>query len=518
MRLRAREQLIQGIVMQLTYVPSGPRSQNVRIVVNNHIRRYAKRRSQRKNVKSTLKSSDRSAKTSETPSAQSGNHELAFSQRNNHARIQQVQSSYWQLLSVKLTLGGEQNDLKYALEIFWPGFDPGGSTVSSPFASNAWILEAVHDETLLYSFLWASSVHLFAAQRSATVEARMNQYHQQLVRSLIEDMKTEKTGTRDAVLLAVLSLHPDGAPPGEEVARSRSGFDPPYSQLQSVGLYSQAPYSKTHVTALMRLVNMRGGLDTLHLPGLRPLLQYTDLLRASMVPEAPAWPLCVEYRAFETAYRRLELITDPMSTLLHHHGLQELLDHDMHPLIWDAFLNARAYLEVLNRSFHHISQNESLSRLVIHRNVLQHRILSTLDIIDDLVSVVSQVMRQALLVFTLGVMFPVSYAPTLRAATHELKTLYQSFEHRREHNLADFSLWICMVGALGAKTAVDATASFFICELARIEGKRSVTSDFPTMLWNEPRTYMEISQVFQDYLWLEQACGKSAAAIWEVLF
>lgn len=410
-----------------------------------------------------------------------------------------MQKPPWHTLFRHLYFDGEPYDLQYALESFWPSFDPDVSAATSPFVSNSWLAQAMNDKTLLYSFLWAASLHQFTIRRNDPIVLRMDLYRQQLLRDIIQETMSRDTATQDTVILAVTSLHPDTSSPPHMPLSPCQGCRPPYKKLQSWDLYSRGSFVEVHATAQLKMVRLRGGIDFMTMPVLRPLLQYTDLLRASMGVTTLAWALCQDYSEF------LKANLPHPGFFLHHPGsiatLRLFRCHSIHRNIWDAIVGLKAYLALLEDSY---VASENMSRLVVARNVSQHSVLSTPALPSEAISTTDHVLRQACLVFALGATFPVSHSLNLRTVCRRLSVAYAGYSQESPSEPPDFSSWICLLGAIAAKSCRSTT---LYCGLVVVQKSRL----------KPPQDLFEITSSTQSYLWLDTACQHIAASVWQEL-
>lgn len=181
------------------------------------------------------------------------------------------------------------------------------------------------------------------------------------------------------------------------------------------------------------------------------------------------------------------------------------VSHTIHRDIWNVCISLEAYLALLEDPY---VLSKNLSRLVITRNVLQRKVLSTLALPIEAISTMDHLLRQTCLVFSLGVTFPISRSLALHTVCQGLSVAYVDYSYSQESlsEPPDFSSWICLLGAIAAKSCGSTPLySFFLDELVRIQisGLRPAQDLF------------EITSRIQSYLWLDVACQETAANVWE---
>lgn len=159
---------------------------------------------------------------------------------------------------------------------------PPASTGSGENTALEWFYCIREEPSLLYAACFAALCHQHALEWMTESSGRSNnrnQYYAQLclsesVRLLRQRVSNSNTQVSDSIILTVLILgtYTWELSPRAGGQQPRNRFSPILKQMQWVDLYSAFMPDGTHITALVELLRLRGGLNKVSLPGLAVLL------------------------------------------------------------------------------------------------------------------------------------------------------------------------------------------------------------------------------------------------------
>jgi len=138
----------------------------------------------------------------------------------------------------------------------------------------AWGPAAIADPVFLSACMYGAVVHMQRRLKGASAESQQHavwQINNETIRRLHLILHDRARASSDGAIFAVLTLAYN--------AQLQSGplnTDPhprrPLQDLQWLAVYSSLPINLLHVQGLGTIIDMRGGLHQLTLPGLAPLL------------------------------------------------------------------------------------------------------------------------------------------------------------------------------------------------------------------------------------------------------
>jgi hypothetical protein len=157
-----------------------------------------------------------------------------------------------------------------ALTYLLPGLVPEGINAENKSVSQAWFSSALKFPFLFHALVFAGSVHLdFLRNGTIQPNATLALSHKlsviQALKQIMQD--PTKAASIDEVILSVsiLSSHEVMATPS---AAKWSPFNSPLKTLTWLDVYGNIAYVPAHSKAVMDLVAMKGGLESIKLYGL----------------------------------------------------------------------------------------------------------------------------------------------------------------------------------------------------------------------------------------------------------
>ncbi|KAK7995163.1 hypothetical protein PG990_013936 [Apiospora arundinis] len=390
-----------------------------------------------------------------------------------------------QLLSPSLENYHTRKNFFLAYTIQWPKYNvPGGE-----FWAASFFHQCLADPLLLDTVVNGIAIYRLSAQ-----------YHPEDLQTLWKSQNRVSRGVREALAAGVVSDVVLNAVRvlGTRITAAPSCYIHTRGYFRSVGIEAVGglelegllDFADDHYLVLAQLVEARGGLQMVQLPGITEKISRIDVLRACLRNERPVFDLPL------SAVRILE------SELIPHR--LSVSDVDSFYFLDDHFKDILMDLRRcchLIEAHHACKRSELPSSLALFghcRDVVQHRLLGLPHSCGDV-----EIARLAGLVFTYGVTYPLprpnilcsSSALLLQALAETVYLPGQSDE---------FLLWAAMVGALGMGGSEGETNGFIPC-LRDIRDRLGITE------WEDGKI------ICNKFVWLGQGCDEGAALVWDTL-
>ncbi|KAK8137076.1 hypothetical protein PG984_005016 [Apiospora sp. TS-2023a] len=388
-----------------------------------------------------------------------------------------------QLLSPSLEDYHTRKNFFLAYTIQWPKYNvPGGE-----FSPASFFHLCIRDPLLLHTV-----VNGIAIYRLST-----SQYYSEDLQTFWNTQNQVSCGVRaalaagvvsDAVLNAVrvLGTRITVAPPGGVVTR---GYFSSVG-IESVGgleLEGLLDFADDHYLVLAQLVEARGGLIKVQLPGIAEKINRVDVLRASLRNEQPLFDLP------RSAIHVLQQELESHRFLIDGADAFHFVEQEFKAILMDlrhCCVLIEAHLERTRSGL-----PSSLGSLGHCRDIVQNRLLSLPPSRGAV-----EIARLAALAFTYGVTYPLP-RPSVnrRTCTFLLRALAEA-ECSPELHDDEFLLWAAMIGALGLGAA-EGTSGF-------VRYLRCIAERLGLMLWED------VKIICEKFIWLGPACNDGAALIW----
>lgn len=109
-------------------------------------------------------------------------------------------------------------------------------------------------------------------QRSQPLKRRLLYVEMESARALNEALKSPDRPITDSLILSALCMANNSA--GEPIPpnKNKSPFKAPLRELQWLNIYAMNTSNAAHQAGLCHLIQLRGGLDSIELPGLAAIL------------------------------------------------------------------------------------------------------------------------------------------------------------------------------------------------------------------------------------------------------
>ncbi|SCO42261.1 uncharacterized protein FFNC_08422 [Fusarium fujikuroi] len=309
---------------------------------------------------------------------------------------------------------------------------------------------------------------------------------------------------------------------------AKKAFDPPLAELSWIHVFGSRLLIDSHARALMNLVDLKGGIHNVKYAGFQASFNYMDLVRATQMLVKPHLPVSQLYGRVKETHDRAKFF-GYTSDFVNHSPLDEsshIIDRlNMLGLsvdIRDVIYDMRIWVKVIEAYHHNSLTTPDLSLLAAHRDLIQQCLLATLpdgydgkklEQIDTPSTTtadhwINEIIQTALLIFSLGVTCPISYAPPYHHATQRLQAQLILYKDRATHlGLSDLLIWLGMLGILCTEQVGSQLREWFVGFLGLVEQKRGVAGD--TRDWDLVK-----KESLEPLLWSSVACDTTAERAW----
>ncbi|KAL4878310.1 hypothetical protein BJY04DRAFT_114061 [Aspergillus karnatakaensis] len=184
---------------------------------------------------------------------------------------------------------------EYCLSCLWPGLTPGPSGTNM----QSWFPMSLSDPTLFTAFLYGSLSHMRVQAQKGWIPHHLFGARQQRMLENVE-METIKMVSReidnpsravcDAMIFSVVCMAHNKAEDEMTTGLPTTPFTAPMQRLQWLGVYGSLRTNMVHISGLVQMVNLRGGLDKIQLPGLASIISFSDLVTSTTFLAHPIFP------------------------------------------------------------------------------------------------------------------------------------------------------------------------------------------------------------------------------------
>jgi hypothetical protein len=396
---------------------------------------------------------------------------------------------------------------------------PQDSSPQAPKISDIWLSSALRSPALLSAFLYGTLSHEFVLERmqSGTPSRERRQKMLQImvaenesirrINQALQDPGSQKT---DELLMAVFFM---GYSRYDEAVFS-PGRDPhksPLNDIQWANIYSYLDYDEVHVMGLIRLLEIRGGIDAIKLHGLaemmslatimfsskfirRPLFPYVPIIKTNGRHQQPDWPQPIQYL--------LEMYKGGEYPKMAELGLPgELI------ILFKDMYSYNAVIELYMQGIFAGSFVGSDAPIMAdRRNSIQHRALA-LPSADETGMSAScptyEPLRLATLIYCLLTIFPLVpiMAPFPQLTTQLRQALFTQSLPRAWKSVPELFIWTLVVG--GIASTKPETVTWFAAMLSQVATATNLS------------TWAEVKKILRSVLWLSTICDEKAEELWK---
>lgn len=473
------------------------------------------------------------------------------------------------VVDYKLDNPGVIRLFQYLTTSLWPRHDVGSELVEQ---KQSFIRHWVHltlRSGLFHGMMWTAAAFLSHDMLSASTSQEGLRQRQLTIRDVSKDIIHNGTNVEMATLWGMLALctpEADVTLFKAIIVNPRATFVPVFPDLYNLRIHGRQPSIAEHLSVLIDIVEVKGGLDFLGDRSFAAAVQNVDLYNSTMHIRRPRLALSKLYQSLKQEYTRTNGFGHPHMAMVGHDSddsplsgsVSQLdllspseLSEDLRELMLDLQVWSRVlqlYDEDYNGS---IVSKADLSAIAFCRNIFQYRVLEcttpAFDESDDTdvskefgskktVQDITVLIQITLLIFSIGVMFPITYTLTWERLICELKAkLSIRMSHLSSlHNTSSINclLWSCFLGGLAAGHINDFRGEEWFVE-ALYEIERRVT-EIP---YTRPRHFETLEQHYkgggkpaaklvrswsevktsclEPILWCGSACDAAAQRLWD---
>jgi len=160
-----------------------------------------------------------------------------------------------------------------AVTYLLPGLISDGSNNEASSLSNAWFSSGLKHPLLFHALAFAGSIHLdFLRWEKIYPNSPVAVKHKlAVIQHLNQALGDPQTAaSRDEIILAILILASHEV---MDMSRAKSApFNSPLKKAQWLNIYGNFKHVPEHMTAVMELLSLRGGVESLELYGLAEII------------------------------------------------------------------------------------------------------------------------------------------------------------------------------------------------------------------------------------------------------
>ncbi|PTU23335.1 hypothetical protein P175DRAFT_0530445 [Aspergillus ochraceoroseus IBT 24754] len=399
----------------------------------------------------------------------------------------------------------------YCASLLWPGLMPRASPDANHPGVTCWLSLSTRHSALHSAFLFGSYIHRnmqSLLKRKGYFNAADVYYTRiceaDAIAKINRAIQDPVQAISDEVILSVLCLATNQLEGVKELQPKDTSFQPPLQSLQWLDIYGCMLTNPIHQAGLVQLVNLRGGLDKLELPGLAAVISFFSILSASQTLSRPQFPFMSLYFGRQMTLHQLLLSRGPTQDIE-----QESLIEVTMPEMQNIFRGLQAYISLVQEHQEGMLAEVAGMTLCDFRNLLQWHILSLLPAShlghDLQFYPVYESCRLALVIFGVGIIFPLpleaSRLPTLATM---LRSELASFNEKalpQNPALAKLRCWCLLLGGIAAKGSQH--RQWYVGELRAFAQIHSLS------------TWDEVKLMAKSISWLEIACDAAGMQLWD---
>jgi hypothetical protein len=422
--------------------------------------------------------------------------------------------------------------LHYCTQSFWPGFETGSAAFHIPSFARDYNTLVAQGPGLVHALLWSAAVSLSYRTKARVTDKDSLMHYNQALKHISQDVAKPVADISEQTLYAILSISGAEISPDDREGIVKRAFNPPLSELSWIHVYGRRLHIDAHAKALIRIVDLKGGIHNLNSSDFQASFNYMDLTRASQKLIKPHLPVSKLYGRVRQTHDRRKLFgyaadfaSDCCTDESTEH-LQRLSELGLSTELKEVICDMRIWIKVIEGyHFGHLTNPDS-SLLTAHRDLIQQRLLAALpeegeedalkiymseernETYDSTAQWINEVIQTALLIFSLGVTFPIPYAPPYHRLSKRLKAqLEQHIEQAFGLELLDLLTWLGVLGVLCSEQVGNDLRVWFISFLGAVETKRA--GSLVIRDWS-----IVVKESLEPFLWSTVSCDAAAEVAW----
>ncbi|PYH43611.1 uncharacterized protein BP01DRAFT_95096 [Aspergillus saccharolyticus JOP 1030-1] len=404
----------------------------------------------------------------------------------------------------------------YCLEVLWPGLTPVSPGHDTSPASSNWFPLSLADPTLFTAFVFGSLSHKRVQWLKGTIPAHaflpseqqmLQLCETETIRNVTREVSDPTRAMSDAIILSVICMAHNVAN-NEHIKGQKLPFTAPMQRLQWLDIYSSLPPNLVHIKGLIQMVNLRGGLENLTLPGLAPTLSFSDLVTCSTFLLPPVFDFMPLRRERRGMTMQVMLGYSMIDVERRFGPLREI---GFTSEMVEVFYGMQTYIKLVESHLATQQHNPDYSLLSDQRNLVHYHLLSLpavsqFERFDNYQphEIMYEICRLAGLIFGVGVVLPLQaqsapfarLARLIQEALHIHKAPF-SWDHPQAH-IALF--WVLILGGIAAEDQPE--RAWYVELLSQVAGSHGI------------RTWDEARKVLRVMLWYDRACERAGRKLW----
>ncbi|KAL4783434.1 hypothetical protein BJX76DRAFT_256782 [Aspergillus varians] len=404
---------------------------------------------------------------------------------------------------------------EYCLSCLWPGLTPGPSGANM----QTWFPMSLSDPTLFTAFLYGSLSHMRVQAMNGWIPRHLFHTRQQrllervemeTIKMVSQEMGNPSRAVCDAMIFSVVCMAHNRA--DEDLTLyQRTPFTPPMQRLQWLDVYGSLQPNLVHIRGLVQMVNLRGGIDKIELPGLASVISFSDLVTCSTFLSRPVFP----FMPLEVSRRNRtmqEILGYPNTSVDQYHAHFQYLGFSR--LLSELLCAMNTYTAHVDHCLQ-IQTGYDACLLADQRNIV-HFTLFTLPhatiqpdpnntfYTPQPQDIIYETFRLALLIYGIGIILPLpaQCTPLIKLAelvyNALLGSIHTSLWDSPQAQVA--LLWILTLGGIAATNTPN--RSWYVDMLCRVVDHNKISS------YGDLKRYLEL------VVWYPTACDKPGTELW----
>ncbi|KAI2280769.1 hypothetical protein LOZ02_004934 [Ophidiomyces ophidiicola] len=410
--------------------------------------------------------------------------------------------------------------MQYAVLDLWPGLVLGAANRRwhRKDAAQNWLPPAMSSPALFTAFLYGAAGHMQTRKRLESAHVAPQTRDEKLeqivcetetIKQLNKMMHHPSQACSDEVILAVLCMAFNRIDySGWNVA------DPwpkaPLRNLQWLDVYGGLSLNDHHIKGLLALIETKGGLDQLKMPGLAEILSTAVVMLSTkclVKPRLPFVPIFAESAQGKTPH--WPTLTNPVlfGTPLDSRPVDPVLNAGLPEDIVSVLQQMRDYNHVVNVYSQGLLPQLELAVIADRRNWIQYNLValsSVWELPEQFMQIYEtyETCRLAAQIYSMLVIFPL---PAANRPFKRLASMVRAAFLESEHSMAwnsgkEMLLWCLVLGTMAAKNTSD--RSWFCRKLASALDAVG------------PGSWQELKGHLASVMWMDSVCDIGGREAW----
>lgn len=404
----------------------------------------------------------------------------------------------------------------YCTSVLWPTLTPGSSR--SEVSALNWFPLMMSEPTLMTAITFGSLSHQRVQWLNRWIpDGAFREREQQLLRvcemetiELInQEMKKPGRAISNAVILSVMCMAHNATDISEERQFRHIPFTAPMRRLQWIDVYGSLRPNLVHIQGLISMINLRGGLEAIDLPGLAPVVSLSDIVTSSAYHTPPVFPF-FPLRGNRKNIPLQEMLGYTMAEVERHYG--RLRQIGFTEKLMEVFHAMDVYMALVDAYLRGTHIKPDYSLLADQRNLVQYTLLS-LPAASQLSGftgyhqhheIIYEACRLAGCIYGAGVVFPLPPQSTplaklsgLLRGVLEVPDCLAVWEHPQARVTL---FWVLTLGGIAAEGTGD--REWYVSILTKVARYSHITC------WADLRAIVVLLP------WYDAACDDAGNSLW----